>query len=181
MNYYISDTHFGHVGALTFDNRPFATIEESDRALIENWNARVTNNDNVYIIGDFAFRNEKPEEWYLAQLKGKKYLVIGNHDKKLLKNEKAMSYFEGVDKMMHVTDDRHQICLCHFPIAEWFGFRKGHHHIYGHIHANEDEVSKFMRSRERAFNAGCMLYGYMPVTFQELQAYHEQEKNYIIE
>ena len=77
-----------------------------------------------------------------CQLKGKKYLIIGNHDKKLLKNEKAMSYFEGVDKMMHVTDDRHQICLCHFPIAEWFGFRKGHHHIYGHIHANEDEVSQ---------------------------------------
>ena len=52
MTYYISDTHFGHVGALTFDNRPFATIEESDRALIENWNARVTNNDNIYIVGD---------------------------------------------------------------------------------------------------------------------------------
>ena len=169
MNYYIADTHFGHSGALNFDNRPFASVEESDRTLMEYWNARVTNNDHIYILGDFAYRNEKPEEWYLSRLKGKKHLIIGNHDKKLLANETAMKFFESVDKMLHVTDEGNQICLCHYPIAEWFGYHKGHYHIYGHIHNHDDEVAQFMRSRERAFNAGCMLHNYMPVTFVELQ------------
>lgn len=175
MNYYISDTHFGHVSVLNFDNRPFASVEENDRVLMENWNARVTDKDDIYIVGDFAYRNEKPEEWYLSRLKGKKHLIIGNHDKKLLANESAMKYFESVEKMMHVTDGGHQICLCHYPMAEWFGFYKGHHHIFGHIHNHEDETAKFMRTRERAFNAGCMLYGYMPVTFAELKAAKERE------
>ena len=30
MNLYISDLHFGHAGAIQFDNRPFADKEEMD-------------------------------------------------------------------------------------------------------------------------------------------------------
>lgn len=61
MIFYISDIHFGHASVLKFDNRPFETVEENDRILMENWNARVTDKDDIYIIGDFAYRNEKPD------------------------------------------------------------------------------------------------------------------------
>lgn len=168
MNYYISDMHFGHKNVLGFDNRPFQDIEEMDRTLIELWNACVQPKDNVYIVGDLCYRNEQSEEWYLEKLKGHKYLIIGNHDGKLLKNEKAMAYFESVDKMMHIKDNGKQICLCHFPIAEWNGFYKGHWHIYGHIHNNKNEVYEFMKKQEHALNAGCMLYDYMPMTLEQL-------------
>ena len=33
MNYYISDLHFGHANVIRHDNRPFADVEEMDRAL----------------------------------------------------------------------------------------------------------------------------------------------------
>lgn len=172
MIYYIADTHFGHNSVLKFDDRPFETIEEHDRCLMENWNARIQDRDDVYILGDFAYRNEKPEEWYLERLKGKKHLIIGNHDSRLLENEAAMRYFESADKMLHVTDGRDELCLCHYPLAEWFGFYKGHYHIYGHIHNHDDETARFMKTRESAFNAGCMLYGYTPVTLEEMKRYH---------
>jgi len=74
--------------------------------------------------------------------------------------------------MLHVTDGRDELCLCHYPLAEWFGFYKGHYHIYGHIHNHDDETARFMKTRERAFNAGCMLYGYTPVTLEEMKRYH---------
>ena len=45
MNYYIADTHFGHKNVIEFDKRPFENIAEMDRALITNWNSRVTDND----------------------------------------------------------------------------------------------------------------------------------------
>ena len=118
MNLYISDTHFGHRNAIEFDKRPFADVDEMDRVLIELWNHRVTPEDDVYILGDFSYRSGRALEWYLQQLRGRKHLVIGNHDGKLLANEKAMSYFESVDKMMHVNDEGRQIVLCHFPICE---------------------------------------------------------------
>ena len=38
MNFYISDLHFGHYNVLKYDNRPFSSIEEMDKKIIENWN-----------------------------------------------------------------------------------------------------------------------------------------------
>lgn len=168
MNYYIGDTHLGHANIIKHDQRPFSNIDEMDRAIIENWNNRVTNSDNIYIVGDFIYRGEKEPEWYLKQLKGKKHFIIGNHDGAVLKNDKALSYFEEVDKIMHIIDGKNHICLCHFPIAEWNGYYKGHYHIYAHIHNNLNDAYYFMKKYDRALNAGCMINNYMPVTFNEL-------------
>lgn len=128
-----------------------------------------------------ACRNEKEEEWYLRQLKGHKYLIVGNHDKKLLGNAAAMSCFEKVDKMMHVVDNGTHICLCHYPLAEWYGYYKGHSHIYGHIHNSKNATWEFMRTRPNAYNAGCMLYGYMPVSLREMREYITEEENVFCE
>lgn len=168
MNYYISDLHFGHKNVIKFDDRPFADVEEMDETLIANWNRKVKEEDHVYIIGDFCCHNEKPEEWYLEQLKGRKHLVIGNHDKKLLENAKAMAHFESVDKMMHVSDGGKEICLCHFPIAEWNGFYKGSWHIYGHIHWKKNEAFVHLKSYEKALNASACINQYVPCTIDEL-------------
>ena len=35
MIYYISDLHFGHLRCIKMDKRPFSSIEEMDRILIE--------------------------------------------------------------------------------------------------------------------------------------------------
>ena len=168
MNYYISDTHFGHNNVIKFDHRPFSDADEMDCAMIHLWNDKVTNKDNVYILGDFCFRSSKDPVWYLRQLKGKKHLIQGNHDQITLKNQEAMSHFLTVDKMLFVQDNKHKLVLCHFPIAEWNGFYKGAWHIYGHIHSRMDGSGEYMRRQKRALNAGCMINGYAPVTLEEL-------------
>ena len=179
MNLYISDLHFGHKNVIRFDHRPFASVNEMDHVLIQLWNGRVQADDDVYILGDFAHHNEKPAEWYLRQLKGRKHLVIGNHDGKLLEDAKAMSYFESVEKMMHVTDDGKAICLCHFPLAEWNGYYRGSWHIYGHIHNRLEDTWQLMKTRERALNAGCMINNFTPASFRELVRNNQtfREKN----
>lgn len=60
MNLYIGDLHFGHENVIRFDDRPFANVREMDSAMIRLWNQRVAKEDDVYILGDFAFRNEHP-------------------------------------------------------------------------------------------------------------------------
>lgn len=168
MKLYISDLHFGHRAAIDFDNRPFSDVEEMDRVMIHFWNSRVTKNDQVYVVGDFAFRNEKPYSWYLKQLKGQKYLVVGNHDKKLLKDSEAMGYFVSVDYQLEVIDNQKPVVLSHFPIAEWNGFFREAYHVYGHIHCNTDRTFQYMKQFDRALNAGVCINNYTPVSLNEL-------------
>ena len=79
MYYFISDPHFGHENILKMCQRPFESVEEMNEAMIDAWNQRVTGNDTVFILGDLFYRCPDPEP-ILQRLKGKKRLIIGNHD-----------------------------------------------------------------------------------------------------
>ncbi len=50
--YFISDLHFGHKDVIAFDRRPFKDVEEMEAELIRKWNAKVSRDDHVFVIGD---------------------------------------------------------------------------------------------------------------------------------
>lgn len=170
--FYISDLHFGHQNVIKFDHRPYADTDEMDRDMIRKWNDRVGNDDDVYVVGDFAFRSGYDPAWYLQQLSGHKHLIVGNHDGKMLKNKNAMKYWETVDNLTSIQDGDKSIILCHFPILEWNQMRHWHLLVYGHIHANtEDDTYKIMKQyRPYAYNAAACINGYQPVLLDELIA-----------
>lgn len=168
MNLYISDLHFGHRAVIDFEPRPFFDVDEMDNALIYLWNSRVTKNDQIYVLGDFAFHNEKPYSWYLKQLRGQKHLVIGNHDRKMLKDDEAMSYFVSVDYYLEVTDCQKRIILSHYPICDWNNQHHGSYHIYGHIHNRTEEAFQYMKQFDNALNAAACINNYTPSSLNEL-------------
>lgn len=59
MNYFISDLHFGHFNIIRYDNRPFNSVDEMDKVLIDNWNSVVSDDDTIYILGDISWHNEE--------------------------------------------------------------------------------------------------------------------------
>ena len=168
MNLYISDLHFGHANVIRFDHRPFSDVDQMDQTMMYLWNTRVSANDEVYIIGDFCYRSKHSPDWYLRQLRGHKHLIEGNHDNEIMNCSKAYKYLESIEKMRHITDDEKEICLCHYPLAEWYNSRHGSWLIYGHIHAAKDEVYDFMRKREHALNAAACINNYTPASMNEL-------------
>src|SRR5258708_13333856 len=79
--FFISDTHFGHPGALALYRRPFASVPAMDEAIVERWNDVVKPEDHIWHLGDFAIRqSEARMADLLAQLHGCKHLVTGNND-----------------------------------------------------------------------------------------------------
>ncbi|MBQ8637028.1 MAG: metallophosphoesterase [Clostridia bacterium] len=84
MIYFTSDTHFGHYNIIRLCNRPFADADEMNEYMLYRWNEKVNENDTIYIIGDLFFKCKNPQN-ILSQLKGKKHLIIGNHDNSWLR------------------------------------------------------------------------------------------------
>lgn len=162
-NYYIADMHLGHANIIKHSRRPFANVDEMNKVLIDNWNHTVRDDDNVYILGDLFFSKGIDPLSALKQLKGKKYLIKGNHDRELCNTYR--NYFYGIYDILEVKDNGKKIILCHYPMTEWNGFFRGALHFYGHIHNNaENAAYKIMKNVPNAYNVGADLIGYTPRT-----------------
>ena len=128
MKRYISDYHIVHSNALKFDSIPFSSLDEMHERIILNWNNTVNDGDEVYILGDFAWKNDAGLE-VLKQLKGRKYLILGNHDRL---NAELTGQFVWVKEMEIVRDGENHVVLCHYPIAHWRNADYGYIHLYGY-------------------------------------------------
>ena len=157
--FFISDTHFTHVNALTFFNsdgsrmRPFESVEECDELMIENWNNMIGKNDKVYHLGDVGF-NQKALAEILPRLNGVKVLVKGNHDK--FKPQFYLEYFKDI-RGCHNLDN---YLLSHFPVHpdSKARFIKN---IHGHVHNNT-------LSDEWYVNASVEVNNYAPIPYEEI-------------
>lgn len=75
-----SDLHFGHDREFIYGPRGFKSVDEQDTAIIENWNSIVSDEDDVYILGDLMLNDNIHGIECLKKLKGKKHIIYGNHD-----------------------------------------------------------------------------------------------------
>lgn len=178
--FFTADTHFGHANIIKFCARPFSSVEEMDEALIENWNAKVKECDTVFVVGDMFYRCENVAE-ILRRLRGKKHLILGNHDHSWTNQVNLADYFIGVDRILDIMDGKRGYTLCHYPMMQWPQERCGYM-IHGHIH--NDVALDFwplLRVRERVLNAGVDVNGYAPVSFDELLANNVRYKTEHIE
>ena len=81
--YLVSDTHFNHSNIIKYCSRPFSNIEEMNKVIIDNWNNIVDKEDTVYHLGDFGFGTKEELKEIFDKLNGKKYLIMGNHDRRV--------------------------------------------------------------------------------------------------
>jgi calcineurin-like phosphoesterase family protein len=157
--YFTSDTHFGHINVLKFDKRPFKDIHEHDAQLIQRWNETVTDKDDVWHLGDFAYRADKPVSYYLNQLKGRIHLVKGNHDTKYAWREQEL--FASTQDVMLLKYHKQKIYLSHYSGRTWPGAHKGSWHLFGHSHGGLPPLG-------RSFDVGVNKHNYKPISFEQV-------------
>jgi len=129
--YVISDLHLGHERLLqTQEDRPamrqFASADEMNERIIDNWNAIVADTDRVYILGDIAMQRRYIP--LLGRLKGRKKLIRGNHD--IHKLSDYTPYFDDITACV-VYEKR--FLLTHFPIHSG-SIDRYRLNIHGHLH-----------------------------------------------
>lgn len=153
--WFTSDCHFSHknilkhcperanVGSFDIDD-----VESHDKWLIERWNKTVAKKDIVYILGDFAFGSPDNVKKILGKLNGKKFLILGNHDKS---SEHLVNYFEQITQMKIVNfkqnnysflEDNLKVFMCHYPMVTWPEKHYGCVEAHGHSHGSLDDYNK---------------------------------------
>lgn len=137
----ISDTHFFHHKVIEFEakNRPFATVEEMNEALVDNWNKTVSKRDTVYHLGDVLFGGPKNIN-ILDRLNGNKKLILGNHDEKITARM-WLTKFRDVHGALKY--DNH--IFTHVPIHpdQFYRFTANvHGHLHGKIIMLDDQPDR---------------------------------------
>ena len=179
--FFTSDLHFGHIGMLVFGHRPYATVEDMNKALIDNINATVGERDELYILGDLCM-TYKP--WELARdMDGIRcrnlFLVRGNHD---LPTDKIAHLFRQVYEYKTITrkvdGKKVHLTLSHYPMLEWENQSRGAYMLHGHIHTLKEpgfDTSLYNVTNRgdgmRRYDVGVDANDYTPVALDDIMRF----------
>jgi calcineurin-like phosphoesterase family protein len=159
--YFTADNHFGHSGARSLYRRPFASVAEMDRAMIDRWNSVVKPEDEIWHLGDFAVRqsSERVED-LLGMLHGSKHLVAGNND------DAAVTGRNGWQSLQHYVElviNGIRLVLCHYPFRTWRDMGKGAINLHGHSHGR-------LKPQPRQYDVGVDMWDFRPVRLEQVLA-----------
>lgn len=157
MIYFSSDTHFGHDRDFVWKARGFESVEEMNEAIVKNFNSIVTDEDDLYLLGD-VIMGDKSNIEYLKRLNGKIHIIFGNHDT----STRRKMYAE-LDNVVECSwaemlkYKKYNIFLSHYPtmvvnedIAEIESLKQCTLNFFGHTH----QIETFYEHDPRMFHVG---------------------------
>ena len=162
-----SDLHFGHDKEFVYKDRGFNSMEEHDAAIIERWNSVVTDEDEVYVLGDLMLGDNEAGMDKLLQLNGHIYIIAGNHD-----TERRIDMYTafGDNKLeflgfaRRLKKGKWSFMLSHYPMIT---ANPGEEYqkvwsIHGHTH------SKWKYSGGRCYNVNMDAHDCYPVNLENI-------------
>jgi calcineurin-like phosphoesterase family protein len=161
--YFTSDQHFGHAAARSFYHRPFASVTDMDRAMVDRWNSVIEPEDELWHLGDFAVRQSAERVASLLRvLHGQKHLITGNNDDAAVTNCDCDGW-QSVQPYAEVTVDGRRLVLCHYPFRTWRNMGRGSINLHGHHHGK-------LKPLPRQFDVGVDVRNFRPVTLADINA-----------
>lgn len=171
MIYFTSDLHLNHDRDFIYGVRGFKSVDEMNKAIIENWNKTVSDSDTVYILGDIMLGDNKESIELFNKLKGQKFIVLGNHDT----SERAKIYAKAPNTTVlgyaHLLKvNKQQFYLSHYPtimrddIMHFKMKRSAPICLFGHIHQN----IKFYNGYPYVYHIGLDAHNLTPIALPDV-------------
>jgi calcineurin-like phosphoesterase family protein len=173
--YCVADLHLEHEkmhkftfedGTITRPNPitklPFASMEEHDEFIIEQWNKTISYQDTVYVLGDVCINSRGIRK--LGLLNGRKILVPGNHD--IFHYKEYGKYFADIRGCII----RNKVIFSHFHIPE-ISMARYALNVHGHLHSFKVDHPKYLNVGLEHTNNFC------PISLDEIYAYRDSIKN----
>jgi len=185
--WFTSDPHFFHENILIYDKRPFKDVIEMNQFIIEGWNSVVKDDDIVYILGDFGLTSLPNMRDILGLLRGKKVLILGNHDRHSRSSYYKVGFYLVLDEAT-LKIGKTMFKLSHYPYREskfkqwWHKVRTGKNYYYinrcrptkgiegwllhGHIHSGAVKINR----KKKEIHVGCYLWDYKPININQINS-----------
>ena len=137
MMWFTADLHLGDTNILHDADRPFDSVEEMNRKVIDAINECVAVDDRLYILGDFTYRLPMAEA---ARLRERiecqnVTLIRGNHDGDW-GDPDAPHIWDEVRDYLEVAPGYakgHRLVMSHYPMLSWNGKARGAIMLHGQI------------------------------------------------
>lgn len=165
--YVCSDTHFNHTNIIKYCNRPFNSVEEMNKTIIDNWNSVVSDEDTVFFLGDFCLGKREDVIAFGKQLKGHKILVMGNHDRVTASAFTEAGFETIYKKPTLIKFDEYDITI-QFSHAPVYDTQYQYPNIHGHIHDKLENDAKH-------FCACVEQISYTPIALEDIVKYFKGE------
>lgn len=143
-----SDYHFNHDREFIWKARGFNSVDEMNEAIITNHNSIITDEDDIYILGDICLGGGVPgitakNQALIERLNGRIHIILGNHDTParqemymMCKNVVDVKYAD----MIHYRG--YHFYLSHFPTItsnlEKETLKQCTICLFGHTHQNNN-------------------------------------------
>lgn len=175
--WFTADLHLGHTNIIRYSARPFSDAEAMNRALIAGWNEVVDEGDDVWMLGDFAMGKIDETLPLVGELRGRKVLLAGNHDRCWEEHGRRANgweeryldagFAEVRQGQLNIDISGVTALACHFPYrgdshdhdryAEQRPVDRGAWLVHGHVHER-------WQQRGRMINVGVDAWNYRPVS-----------------
>ena len=178
MMWFTADLHLGDTNILHDMDRPFDSVEEMNRKVIDAVNECVAADDRLYILGDFTYRLPLAEAMRLRErIECQNVTLIrGNHDGDW-EDPDVPQIWEDVRDYLEIAPGYakgHRLVLSHYPMLSWNGKARGAIMLHGHIHSRGDRTNARNRDRERPifrYDVGLDANEYKPVSRDQILSF----------
>lgn len=161
--YFTADLHIGHTFIRKLRN--YNNKQEMHDTLIDTWNSIITEDTDVFILGDITFANTADTILVLSQLNGHLHLIRGNHDKGLAKI--CLDFFDTVSDVKEIyirnadNATKTRVFMSHYSHQIWNLSHYGAYHLFGHSHGS-------LKGIGRSIDVGLDTNDVKPYTWYEI-------------
>jgi len=186
MLYFTSDTHFGSERTLELSKRPFDSVEQMDKTILENFNKILKPDDVLYHLGDFGDYDK------INYFPCPVVLIPGNYERKDIKekfngdDEAFIAFLNKVGFRFGVIRDDHKVIekfiaddkggydymhlwCCHEPSK--CNKDPKYFNLYGHIHGRQ-------MIRHYGMDVGVDCHHFRPVSSDDVLFYKKAIENH---
>lgn len=181
MIYLTSDLHFNHDRAFVYQPRGFDNIFDMNKTIISNWNKIITEEDDVYVLGDLCLGGAKSladNKSLIQSLRGNLHIVRGNHDTdaRIEMYNTCYNVIE-IENAIYLKYRKYHFFMTHFPcMTANLGkesLQQCTINLYGHTH----QQTNFYQDIPFMYHVGVDSHNCIPVLLDNaIEEMKEKEK-----